>query len=910
MSSVLNSAGLFAVWRRQLTSLLANPLAYIFILAFVVASAAILFLPNAFYTRNICDLGYLLSWDGFPMMAALLAVVVPALTMGAWASERESGTEELLLTMPLSLVDSILGKYFAVMTFVTIALACSLSNVGILAWIGEPDVGLVAANYFGFWLAAAVFVAWSLFASVLVTMPAIAFVFGAAFSGILLTLGWWSGFFDEFNRGVVTVSGVITALTLITLGLSSALLILASRRWRAGHEERTLMQCIAGVLVLVIAVNVWQIGERYSIDTDLSVDGTASLADQSVTILQNLERPVRIAAFISQRLPASAELKAQELEDRLLAIRRFSRGKVTIEIYRPKDALDKDALHARRDYGLKPRTDVVESVVGREQEDVYLSVAVTSGSQTQLIEYVDPGLHVEYELLQAIRTVGNKAKRVIGVVATDLAMGPGVDMRSRSMRPAWQIYNEWAKQYEIREVRLDGPVSDDIEALIVPQPSSLTAAEIQNLHDALWNGLPTLLLEDPLPYFSGPQLAASQPKSAEQNPYGGQEEPEQKGDLAPILRSLGLDFNLNAVLWSDYNPSHAFRGLIPRTMVWTHRHGSGEKSNFADSEITRGFNDLLFPFAGMIKTAEDKPSTITVTSLIGPTPESSWGWHRFSDHVESNPYSGGLNPKEPTRWTPDDTTARVSIAVQVTGTMPSTYPKPDPTVSGDKPGEPRVGIPSPKPVNVVVVADTDVFHDSFFQFYRDVGQRISGQQETAFLRDLRNVQFATNLVDVLVGQNDLVAIRSRHTPLRKLTFIDEQITQTQIERTQTEDLAKNNADGAIKIAQEELNEKVAAIAKLTDLDAATKSNLAEATGLQQNRLLQVRIDGYNTDREVAIESAKARQRQKIESIRTRVRLSSMIIPLVVLAGIALMVFLRRVIRERTHVPPARSRSTP
>ena len=114
MSSVINMSGMTAVWRRQFGSLIGNPLGYVFILAFVLISAGILFLPDAWFSRGVCDLGPLQALEGAPIMAILLSVLVPALAMGAWSTERDTGTEELLLTMPLSLFDALLGKYLAV----------------------------------------------------------------------------------------------------------------------------------------------------------------------------------------------------------------------------------------------------------------------------------------------------------------------------------------------------------------------------------------------------------------------------------------------------------------------------------------------------------------------------------------------------------------------------------------------------------------------------------------------------------------------------------------------------------------------------------------------------------------------------------------------------------------------------
>ena len=123
----LSCDAICAVWRRQLGALLLNPLGYVFILVFVVVSAAFLFIPDAFFSRNITDLGQLTD-----LMPWLLVVLLPSLGMSSWALERELGTEEQLLTLPLSVGDAIIGKWLGVISFYTLALACSLGNVVVL----------------------------------------------------------------------------------------------------------------------------------------------------------------------------------------------------------------------------------------------------------------------------------------------------------------------------------------------------------------------------------------------------------------------------------------------------------------------------------------------------------------------------------------------------------------------------------------------------------------------------------------------------------------------------------------------------------------------------------------------------------------------------------------------------------
>ncbi len=103
MNDWINFDAVRAVWKRQFWSLLGNPLGYVFVLGFVLVAAGVLFWPDVYFNRNITDLGDLLNY-----MPWLLVVLIPALTMGSWASERELGTEEQLLTLPMNVSDALL----------------------------------------------------------------------------------------------------------------------------------------------------------------------------------------------------------------------------------------------------------------------------------------------------------------------------------------------------------------------------------------------------------------------------------------------------------------------------------------------------------------------------------------------------------------------------------------------------------------------------------------------------------------------------------------------------------------------------------------------------------------------------------------------------------------------------------
>ncbi len=146
--------GAFAVFRRELASYFVTPVAYVFIVIFLVLAGAFTFYPGALFDRGQADLQPFFTFHPW-----LYLILVPALSMRLWAEERNNGTIELLLTQPLSLAAAVLGKFFAAWAFATIALALTVSIWITVAYLGEPDHGVILAGYLGSALMAGAFLA-------------------------------------------------------------------------------------------------------------------------------------------------------------------------------------------------------------------------------------------------------------------------------------------------------------------------------------------------------------------------------------------------------------------------------------------------------------------------------------------------------------------------------------------------------------------------------------------------------------------------------------------------------------------------------------------------------------------------------------------------------------------------------
>lgn len=147
-------SAIMAIYRRELRSYFSTPLAAVFVVIFLVMVSAFTFYLGNFFQTGQADLQAFFLFH--PWMYLLL---VPALAMRLWAEERKSGSIELLLTLPISVWQAVLGKFLAAWTLVGLALLLTFPMWVTVAWLGDPDHGVILASYIGSWLLAGTFLA-------------------------------------------------------------------------------------------------------------------------------------------------------------------------------------------------------------------------------------------------------------------------------------------------------------------------------------------------------------------------------------------------------------------------------------------------------------------------------------------------------------------------------------------------------------------------------------------------------------------------------------------------------------------------------------------------------------------------------------------------------------------------------
>ena len=173
------------VFEREFKSYFDSPVAYVFLVAFLVLVGFMTFGVAMFYERRQADLTPFFLWH--PWVYLLL---IPASTMGLWADERRNGTIELLLTLPITLWEALIGKFLAAWAFIAIALGLTFPVVLTTAWLGDPDTGAVFCGYLGSLLLAGAATAIGVFASSLSRSQVIGFVTALALTFTLLIIGF------------------------------------------------------------------------------------------------------------------------------------------------------------------------------------------------------------------------------------------------------------------------------------------------------------------------------------------------------------------------------------------------------------------------------------------------------------------------------------------------------------------------------------------------------------------------------------------------------------------------------------------------------------------------------------------------------------------------------------------------
>ena len=178
-------ANIKAIVKRELGGYFTSPIAYVFLVIYLLLTGFFTFTVGSFFERGEASLVSFFTWHPW-----LYLFLVPAVGMRLWSEERRLGTMELLLTMPVTTWQAIIGKFLASWLFLALALALTFPVVVTVNWLGDPDNGVIVGGYVGSILLAGAYLAVSSMTSAMTRNQVISFILSVLICLFLILAGY------------------------------------------------------------------------------------------------------------------------------------------------------------------------------------------------------------------------------------------------------------------------------------------------------------------------------------------------------------------------------------------------------------------------------------------------------------------------------------------------------------------------------------------------------------------------------------------------------------------------------------------------------------------------------------------------------------------------------------------------
>ena len=913
-----------AVFKRNFVSYFSNPTGYVFICVFVLLGSLAAFWPPEFFNSNLANLDQLNRY-----LPYILLVFIPAITMSVWADERRQGTDELILTLPASDIEVVVGKYLSAVGIYTVSLIFSyLCNLVVLQIWGSPDPGLFLTNYLGYWFVGLAMLAIGMVASFLTSNLTVSFILGLALNAPLVVADQASSVmgpklasvvrswslaenFIDFGRGIVSLSAIGYFLGIVTVCLYISMVLIGRRHW-TGRRDGARMGThfvVRTAGLAVAALGVVLAFRVYDVRADLSAEQISSLSGDTKQLLAGLdtEQAIEVTAYVSPTVPEDYTQTRLTLLNMLRQFQRLSGGKLRVDVIETETKTEAASL-ASQQFGIEPVTVLSRERGAFRDEDIFLGCAFTCGLEKVVVPFFDRGTPVEYELIRSICTVAEQKRKRLGVVTTDADLFGGFDMASGQQRPRQPVLEELEKQYEVVQVDPAAPITETYDVLMVVQPSSLGPEQMNNFVAAVRSGQPVAIFEDPLPVLMNSVPGTSQPRRGGGGPMAMMQQQNQpKGDLGQLWDVLGLELAAGSgrplmgqmgsspyVVWQDYNPHPKLE--LPSEFVFIDAElgeadGGASRSFNQENPITSGLQEVLFPFPGAL--SKDDKVNLEWTPLITTGTRSGT--------IEVEQVLGNRGDMRQLRIFEKPGSQAMVLAAAVDRELPGTQSVTE-SEKDSSDGDTTL-------VRAIVVADIDLMGPQIFG--------LRNRPDEVFGLNFDNVTFVLNVLDTLSGDERFLEIRKRKPKHRTLERIEDTVADAremadmQRQKYITEfDKAEQGANAEMQKEVGEFEKKIEDMESggNTDRQAAMQAvqQLASRQRLAQRRL-DTKLEQLKRKRDAEIEQVERSLEATIRREQDWQKWLAVMLPPIPPLVVAFFVFFRRRAQEREGVAKSRLR---
>lgn len=796
---------MWTLYKKELRGFFSSIIGYLTIGVFLVMTGLTLWVFSSDF--NILDYGYA-GLDGLFITGPFLYLfLIPAITMRSLAEERRGGTMEMLMTRPLGDWTIVWSKFLAAWTLVLISILPTLVAYFSVYSLGDPvgniDTGSVAGSYIGLLLLGGAFVAIGIFSSSLTQNQIVAFIIAAVLS-VAVYLGFESVYnmgvqggaglfvrklgaayhYESMSRGVVDTRDVLYFACLAALFLMATRMVLQSRQWNGWTGRKSLRRShwieMGATVLVVVAVSV--IGNYIFLRADLTAEKRYTLSKHTKEMLKKIDEPVLFRVYLEGEFPADFKRLQSETKEMLNQFRAYN-SNIDYEFFNPNafESKEEQQMFYQKlaQKGIQPTQIQVKGENGVTQQilipaaDVYYRGRETTVQLLQSQKYVNDAdllnnsiQNLEYNLSSAIRALARGEKRSIGFLQGHGELsGPVLYDFQRSLQ----------EFYSLDYVTIDG----QIQALTAHRMSEKDSSySFYNLYDLIIVAKPTQPFSEKDQYildqyimYGGKVLWLLDATDADIDSLASRGQfiaTRLPLDIDEMLFTYGVRVNPDLAMDVRCRPIPIQVGMVGEKPQFEFRPWFyfPEIVPLADHPIVRNLDLIKTDFVSTIDLIDidDVRKTVLLTTSEYTRVKNAPVMVDLADaQVEPDQrlYNRGQRP----------------IAVLLEGTFRSAWRN---RLSPDFKATEAMGFRSESGDNkMIVIADGDIVRNRYIAAEGAVlpmGYDFYTQTQYA------NKELLLNAVNYLVGDEGLMASRSRNIKLRKLDVmkVKEERTKYQI----------------------------------------------------------------------------------------------------------------------------------
>lgn len=704
-----------------------SPLAYVYLICFLLLNGSFAFYFGHFFERGQADLQSMFIFQPW-----IYLLFIPGIAMRLWSEEFRLKTILQIATLPISISSLIWGKFIASWLFCSLALLLTFPFWIIVNLLGSPDNSVIIAGYLGSWLIAGCMLAISQTMSALTKNQVIALVLSVLanlfffLSGLEYVLGMFRGLtspiivdmiasfsflthFSTISKGLLELRDIIFFASVIILFNYASVLIISFRtagttRWLKSSRPGSYFLVLIFLLLAFGGINLLSNSQLRKFRFDFTAEHMFTLTDSTQKVISNLPSPVTARLYYSPVLGQRDPAARQMFDNVRLLLQQYislANGNLKLHIYDPKPLSNEEdrAITA----GLQPLP-IIDSNI-----NAYFGLTLSDEQNHQEVIPFFPLSRqnfIEQDLTEAFYRLGRN-KPNLGII-TSLPVSD--EIIGNVVTPKWEIINQLEQFYNIYFLTEDSTFSN-IDALIIAHPQGLSAALQEKIKNYSFNGGKILAFFDIA--AESLQLVGPLTKPLQASDFGSL--PEQwgfrfldKGVIADLDNSSFIDAT------TDYQNNPEYTQDLIQFYLRDH--------NFASSSpITAGLHQILLTSASAFTPIKGAAITFEPIAIASPN----------SELLSAAAVYKHVHPADILRQFKADNRIK-PVAAHITGTD------------------------NQKPFELIVVGDSDLLYDNFWTTHQTILER------NYAIPVLDNANFVLNALDFLRRDHTLIGLRGKN----------------------------------------------------------------------------------------------------------------------------------------------------